>query len=61
MNTYITAMVMSVALYAPLVIAAEHGTPVGADRISVFKVPLVCPAAPLIGCGTAARGFPPPF
>jgi len=26
-----------------------------ADRISVFKVPLVCPAAPQIGCGSASK------
>ncbi len=55
MNTHITAMLISGVLYAPLVIAAEHGAPVTGARISVFKVPLVCPAAPLIGCGTAAK------
>ena len=26
-----------------------------ADRISVFKAPLVCPAAPQIGCGSASK------
>src|SRR2546428_14142799 len=25
------------------------------DRISLFKVPLQCPAAPQIGCGSAAK------
>jgi len=28
---------------------------VTADRISVFKAPLVCPAAPQIGCGSASK------
>ncbi len=55
MNTQITAMLMSVVLYTPLVMAAERVAPITTDRISVFKVPLVCPAAPLIGCGTAAK------
>jgi copper chaperone CopZ len=35
--------------------AAEGAAAVPADRIGVFKVPLVCPAAPQIGCGSAAK------
>ncbi len=62
MTTNITAILMSVLLYAPLAIAAKgdvldllNAALVTADRISVFKVPLVCPAAPQIGCGTASK------
>ena len=35
--------------------AAENMATTAADRISVFKVPLVCPAAPQIGCGSASK------
>lgn len=35
--------------------AAEDAAAVPADRISVFNVPLICPAAPQIGCGSAAK------
>jgi hypothetical protein len=35
--------------------AAENAARLTADRISVFKVPLVCPAAPQIGCGGASK------
>jgi hypothetical protein len=55
MNTDIIAVFMSASLYASLAIAAENATPVTADRISAFKVPLVCPAAPQIGCGSASK------
>jgi hypothetical protein len=55
MKTNIIAVLMSASLYAPLAIAAENAAPVTADRISVFKVPLVCPAAPQIGCGSASK------
>src|SRR6266851_4225024 len=55
MKTNIIAVLMSASLYTPLAIAAENAAPVTADRISVFKVPLVCPAAPQIGCGTASK------
>ena len=34
---------------------AENSAPVSADGISVFKAPLVCPAAPQIGCGSASK------
>lgn len=35
--------------------AAENAAAVTADRISVFNAPLVCPAAPQIGCGSASK------
>jgi len=35
--------------------AADAAAGVTADRISVFKAPLVCPAAPQIGCGSASK------
>jgi hypothetical protein len=47
--------IIAVLLSAPLAMAAENAAPVTADRISVFKVPLVCPAAPQIGCGSASK------
>jgi hypothetical protein len=34
---------------------AENSAAITADRISVFKAPLVCPAAPHIGCGSASK------
>jgi hypothetical protein len=48
-------VLMGALLYAPLASVAENAAAVTADRISVFKVPLVCPAAPQIGCGSAAK------
>jgi hypothetical protein len=50
MNTQLIAVLASGLLYASLASAATT-----ADRISVFKAPLVCPAAPQIGCGTASK------
>jgi hypothetical protein len=55
MKTNVIAVFMSVFLYAPLVVTAEKAAAVTADRVSVFKVPLVCPAAPQIGCGSASK------
>jgi hypothetical protein len=49
------AVLMTGFLYAPLASAAEDAAAVTANRISVFKVPLVCPAAPQIGCGSASK------
>src|SRR5215831_13316602 len=53
MKTHVPVLV-SALLYVPLV-SAESAATVTADRISVFKVPLVCPAAPQIGCGSASK------
>src|SRR5712692_7699322 len=35
--------------------AAENRSAATPDQISVFKAPLVCPAAPQIGCGSASK------
>ena len=42
-------------LCAPLARAGDNAAALAADRVSVFKAPLVCPAAPQIGCGSAAK------
>src|SRR5712692_5140449 len=48
-------VLMSALLYATLASAAENAAAATPDRISVFKAPLVCPAAPQIGCGSASK------
>ena len=48
-------VLMSALLYATLASAFENAAAATPDRISVFKVPLVCPAAPQIGCGSASK------
>jgi hypothetical protein len=55
MKTNIIAVLISAPLWAPLAMAAENSGTVTSDRVSIFKVPLVCPAAPQIGCGTASK------
>src|SRR6059036_3141492 len=55
MKTHLTKVLAGGLLYAPFANAADATAAVTADRISVFKVPLVCPAAPQIGCGSAAK------
>src|SRR5438128_11039836 len=55
MKTHFTAVLAGGLLYAPFASAAENATAVTADRVSVFKAPLVCPAAPQIGCGSASK------
>jgi hypothetical protein len=55
MKTHLTAVLAGALLYAPFASAAENATELTADRISVFKAPLVCPAAPQIGCGSASK------
>jgi len=55
MKTNIIAVLAGGLLYAPLASAAEAVSAPTADRISVFKAPLVCPAAPQIGCGSASK------
>src|SRR6266700_1987692 len=54
-KTHITVVLLSASLYAPLATAAQNAATITADRISVFKAPLVCPAAPQIGCGAASK------
>src|SRR6266403_1574898 len=55
MKTQLIAVLAGGLLYAPLASAAENAAAATLDRISVFKVPLVCPAAPQIGCGSASK------
>src|SRR5437016_8581230 len=50
MKTQLIAVLAGGLVCAPLASAA-----VPADRISVFKAPLVCPAARQIGCGSASK------
>jgi len=55
MKTQLIAILASGLLYLPLASAAEDVAAAPADRISVFKAPLVCPAARQIGCGSASK------
>ena len=55
MKTHLILALAGGLLYAPFASGAEHATTVTADRVSVFKAPLVCPAAPQIGCGSASK------
>src|SRR5438309_6370202 len=55
MKTHLTLAMAGGLLCAPFASGAENATAVTADRIGVFKVPLVCPAAPQIGCGGASK------
>jgi len=55
MKTHLTAVLTGGLLYAPFANAADATAALTADRVSVFKAPLVCPAAPQIGCGSASK------
>src|SRR2546428_9516078 len=55
MKTHLTTVLAGGLLYAPVASGADNTTAVTADRISVFKAPLVCPAATHIGCGSASK------
>src|SRR6266853_2214478 len=55
MKTHLTLALAGGLLYAPFASGAENATAVTADRVSVFQAPLVCPAAPQIGCGSASK------
>src|SRR5437879_1502067 len=55
MKTHLTLALAGGLLYAPFASGTENATAVTADRVSVFKAPLVCPAAPQIGCGSASK------
>src|SRR5438445_7822843 len=55
MKTYLTTVLAGGLLYAPFANSADATAAVTADRVSVFKAPLVCPAAPQIGCGSASK------
>ena len=56
MKTHLIAVLAGGLLYVPLLAGvAGNAATLTADRISVFKAPLVCPAAPQIGCGGASK------
>jgi hypothetical protein len=55
MKTQLVAVFAGGLLYVSLASAAENKSAATLDRISVFKAPLVCPAAPQIGCGGASK------
>src|SRR5215813_13252161 len=55
MKTTVVAVFLGATICAPLVMSAENAAHFAPDRISVFKVPLICPAAPQIGCGSASK------
>jgi len=55
MKIHLTTVLAGGLLFAPLASAAENKSATTRDRISVFKAPLVCPAAPQIGCGSASK------
>src|SRR5947208_16163655 len=55
MKTHLTLALAGGLLYVPFASGAENATAITADRVSVFKAPLVCPAAPQIGCGSASK------
>jgi len=57
MKTHLTTVLVGGLLYAPFANAADATAAVTADRVSVFKAPLVCPAAPQIGCGSASKAI----
>ena len=52
-----TTIVLGIAsvIGASLLGAEESKTAIASDRISLFTVPLQCPAAPQIGCGYASK------
>jgi hypothetical protein len=55
MKIHLIAAVTGGLLCAPFAGGTENITTLSADRVSVFKAPLVCPAAPQIGCGSASK------
>src|SRR5438093_6394494 len=55
MKTHLTTVLAAGLVYAPSANAADGTAAVTAERVSVFKAPLVCPAAAQIGCGSASK------
>ena len=55
MKTQFISVSIGALLYAPLASAANNPATLTPDRVGVFKAPLVCPAAPQIGCGSASK------
>src|SRR5919109_4124514 len=55
MKTQLVTAVAGGLLCTSFAGGTENITTLSADRVSVFKAPLVCPAAPQIGCGSASK------
>jgi len=55
MKNSVKTIVLIGALLPSLALAHENKIPAAQDRISFYQAQLVCPAAPLIGCGSAAK------
>src|SRR5712691_8086773 len=55
MKIHLTTVLAGGLLYAAFADAAGATAAVTAEQVSVFKAPLVCPAAPQIGCGSASK------
>jgi hypothetical protein len=55
MKIHLMAVGLGTLACAPFATAADAAVGVTTDRISVFKAPLICPAAPQIGCGSASK------
>src|SRR6266699_514462 len=55
MKTTAATVLLAATICAPFANSADATAAVTADRVSVFKAPLVCPAAPQIGCGSASK------
>jgi hypothetical protein len=55
-NTMKSKLTMGLLASAVFVARAEtNSAPIRPDRISLYEVPLVCPAAPEIGCGSRSK------
>lgn len=55
MKKMLIALTLGSLFCAPLSHAEDNRAAVKPDRISLFNVPLQCPAAPEIGCGSKAK------
>jgi len=55
MKKRILELTIASLLGASLAFAEDAKVPTNSDRISLFSVPLTCPAAPEMGCGTVAK------
>jgi hypothetical protein len=55
MKKRLLEVIIASLLGASLAFAEDAKTQTNSDRISLFSVPLTCPAAPEMGCGTVAK------
>src|SRR6266481_696619 len=55
MKTLVKTFVLIVALLPRLALANDSNIQNRGKRVSLYQANLVCPAAPLIGCGSAAK------